>query len=655
MERDDAYYASIEKSIAEIDLKTLTKDKKYYPSPQNWEDEILYFLLADRFSDGKERGGFKNNNGEENMEDETTTTPLFFMHDAQNTNWESWFENGKKWCGGNLTGLKNKLGYLKRLGITAIWLSPVFKQTHKSNNYHGYGIQNFLDVDPHFGNKEDLKELVAEAHRLNLRVILDVILNHAGNVFAYKEGNGSFFNAAQHWPVKGYKKDEDDEGSLPFEELDLSHYANAWPHGSVWPKEFQPTDNWTRKGKINDWNQYPEYVDGDFEVLKDIRLGSINPNIPLWDVLQRIQYFEKDAALHLLCEVYKYWIAYADIDGFRLDTVKHMEPGAVRYFVNVIHEFSQSIGKENFYIIGEITGGRNNAVNMVDTTGLDAALGIDDIQDKLEFLAKGKRIPGNPDNDRQEGYFDLFTNSLADGKNSHRWYGKRIVTMFDDHDQVGTARKFRYCGNGTDNIKTIHLAIALNLTTLGIPCLYYGTEQAFNGEDKREGEDTSYSDVFLRECMFGGPFGSYGSTGKHFFNEDHYLYHFISALCSLRKRSLPLRRGRQYLRAVSQTGNETQFYYPTLINDELKWVVAWSRIFVETEMVMAINTNTEQELVVWITVDSCINKAGLQMTCLFSTDIVQTGQQVFIESKNGLSIQVTVPAAGFVIYANDTV
>jgi glycosidase len=94
-----------------------------------------------------------------------------------------------------------------------------------------------------------------------------------------------------------------------------------------------------------------------------------------------------------MCKIYQFWIADADIDGYRIDTVKHMDPGATRYFASAIHEFTQSIGKENFYLIGEITGGRKNAFKTLDTTGLNAALGIDDIPDKLEYMVKGYRNP----------------------------------------------------------------------------------------------------------------------------------------------------------------------------------------------------------------------------------------------------------------------
>ena len=118
--------------------------------------------------------------------------------------------------------------------------------------------------------------------------------------------------------------------------------------------------------------------------------------------------YRPSAALKAITQCYRYWIAYADLDGFRVDTVKHMDLGATRYFTSVINEFAVSLGKENFYLIGEITGGRARAVDTMEVTGLSAALGIDDVQDKLEYLVKGQRNPVD--------YFDLFRNSTLVGK-----------------------------------------------------------------------------------------------------------------------------------------------------------------------------------------------------------------------------------------------
>jgi hypothetical protein len=132
--------------------------------------------------------------------------------------------------------------------------------------------------------------------------------------------------------------------------------------------------------------------------------------------------------------------AFADIDGYRVDTVKHMDLGASRFFGSVIHEFAQTIGKENFYLIAEITGGRDFAFRTLETTGLDAALGVDDIPDKVEYLVKGARNP--------EDYFSLFRNSLLVQKESHIWFRNKVVTMFDDHDQVRKgSRRARCCAD----------------------------------------------------------------------------------------------------------------------------------------------------------------------------------------------------------------
>lgn len=654
----------VERGLQEINWPALIKGRTYYPSPAAWEDEVLYFLLVDRFSDGKEYGGFANPKGDLIASPTAgRTTPLFHIEkDAWTADRLTWFEAGKTWCGGTIAGLKDKLGYIKRLGVTAVWLSPIFRQVTDSKDYHGYGVQNFLDVDPHFcpHGREELKDFVVAAHNHGIRVILDIILNHAGDVFAYPENYRYFYYQSQQWNVKGFRKKSGDPGGLPFGPIDISAFPEAWPDGAIWPSELQGQEIWTRRGEITreGWDRFPEYLEGDFLSLKDIDHGqeprdfgiSKNPN-SIENIERRIDEFQPSPALFHLAEVYKFWIAYADLDGFRVDTVKHIEPGAMRIFTNVIREFAQSIGKENFSLIGEVTGGRAHAVNILNTTGIDAAIGIDDIQDKLEFLAKGKRSPGDPGTEKQEGYFDLFRNSLYDHKDTHQWYGKHIVVMFDDHDQVGVEHKFRFCCCEKD-FKLLSVAIGLNLTTAGIPCIYYGTEQAFNGADYRSCDDSSYSDVFLRECMFGGPFGSFQSTGRHFFNEEHEIYRFVQEVSALRRDHIALRRGRQYLREVSITGNDDDFYYPQPVGGELSWVVAWSRIFSDSEYLCAINTDADQVLTVWATVDIELNSPGSQMTCLLSTDPAQKGERVTIDGKNGSSIRITVPPAGFVVYRN---
>jgi hypothetical protein len=309
-----------------------------------------------------------------------------------------------------------------------------------------------------------------------------------------------------------------------------------------------------------------------------------------------------------------------------------MDLGATRFFASVIHEFAQSLGKENYYLIGEITGGRSRAFATLEQTGLDAALGIDDIPDKLEYLVKGYRNPRE--------YFDLFRNSLLVQKESHVWFRNKVVTMFDDHDQVrkGSA-KARFCAD-RDAPKVALNALALMATTLGIPCIYYGSEQAFDGQ----GGD----DRYLREAMFGGGFGPFRSRDRHCFREDHPVYRELAKVLALRRQKLTLRRGRQYLRSIS--GDGQHFGLPEMLGGQIRSVVPWSRIFNDEEIVLAINTDYDNPRTAWVTIDDRLHRPGERLRCLYSTDERQINQELTVEARNGKAVRLTVPPAGFVIY-----
>jgi 1,4-alpha-glucan branching enzyme len=173
---DNNTHNNLEQSINDIDWQTYQQRSTFTPSPAAWEDQVLYFLMLDRFSDGNEKGYNDNDDNPVN----TGATPLFqFDADAYQANRQQWADQGNRWLGGTLKGLTGKIGYLKRLGVSAIWISPVFKQlANDEHSYHGYAIQNFLDVDPHFGTRQDLQELVNIAHANGIYVILDIIFNH---------------------------------------------------------------------------------------------------------------------------------------------------------------------------------------------------------------------------------------------------------------------------------------------------------------------------------------------------------------------------------------------------------------------------------------------------------------------------------------------
>lgn len=620
-----------EQRLADLDFRALT-DRRFFPSPAAWEDQVLYFLMLDRFSDGRERG-YRDNAG--NLVTRGTTPP-FEPGDAGNATRSAdearqWRDAGARFAGGTLRGLASKIGYLQRMGVSAIWLSPIFKQVASEQSYHGYGIQDFLDVDPRFGTREDLRDLVATAHAHGIYVILDIIFNHAGDVFAYDADRYPERDAAGNpvmdprwdgrpYRVQGYR-DASGQPTLPFAPVDLAAHPDAWPDGAIWPAELQDPATFTRRGRITNWDHDPEYREGDFFTLKDIHHGDGD-----------LDRYEPSAALEAITRCYRFWMAYADLDGFRIDTVKHMDLGATRYFASVIKEFAMRLGKENFYLIGEITGGRQRAFRTMELTGLDAALGIDDIQDKLEYLVKGQRNPAD--------YFALFRNSELVSKESHIWFRNHVVTMFDDHDQVRKGEnKARFCADaGAERL--LAAVLGLNVATLGIPCIYYGTEQAFDG--------SGGNDRYLREAMFGGPFGAFRSRERHCFNEDSPAYRALAEILALRRQTLALRRGRQYLREIS--GDGVHFGVPQMIGGQLRSVVAWSRLFDEQEILCAINTDPEQPRAAWVTVDDERHHAGDVLRCRYSTDPAQRDATLVVEARNGTAVRLTVPPGGFVLF-----
>lgn len=613
------------KSIKDIPWDELTNGREFHPSPTAWEDEVLYFLLVDRFSNGREH-----------------ETPMAVSADFGNAvtsedKAAEWREAGGRWCGGTLEGVHSKLGYLKGLGITTIWLSPVFKQCAFQESYHGYGIQNFLEIDPHFGTAQDLRRLVDAAHAEGIRVLLDIIINHTGDVFAYRGETRQDGVVEEHWPYWNGQtfpvlafRDASGNPTLPVNDAGL--LQKAWPDGAIWPCELQQEETFTRRGQIRNWDNEPEYLDGDFYTLKDVDVGKggLDGYVP-------------SHAMKVITTCFKYWIAFSDIDGYRLDTVKHLDPGATRWFSTEIHEFAKTLGKHNFFLLGEITGGMEFAVGMIEKTGLDAALGINRIPDKLENAVKGWCNPSD--------YFRIFRNSELLGEGEDRWYRDRVVSMFDDHDMVimNLDAKGRFaCAEGMAPL--LPAALFLNAGTLGIPCIYYGTEQGFDGHGN--------NDRFIRECMFGGPFGAFRTKGVHFFNEEHPVYKVTSAMLDMRRRLLAMRQGRQYLReqsAVDAEDSEPCWYLPERIGDgRMTDVFAWSRILSGEELVLAINADLELPHTVRVIIDPDMHVEGERFACQFLLGgVASTADSSVVAASGRKCIRITVPPASCGMWRNE--
>jgi len=636
----------VEKSLLEIDFAALTRGP-FTPSPAAWEDQVLYFLVLDRFSDGKETGGYSDIFGRPVT---NGSTSLYQPNDEGRVDYDTWFRAGGGWQGGTIKGMTSKLGYLRRLGVTALWVSPPFRQVAFESTYHGYGIQNFLDVDPHFGTREEFRDFVRAAHEQGIHVILDVIAHHTGNVFTYAPDHDPTTNAVggralgqPRWdgrphPVAGFN-DRRGRPTVPFiygdaiSPDDAATLEATWPDGAIWPREFQRGDLFLRKGHINNWGHHPEYVEGDMaDGLKSLDV----------QVRWAGQYRRPSPAMAWLCLSYSFWIAYADLDGFRIDAAKHMDTDALRSFCDWIREFAQSIGKERFLLVGEVPGGRNTAWEVVQKTGLDAALGIDDVPGRLERMVTGEAEPME--------YFSIFRNWILDEPDGaeRRWYRNQVVTLVDDHDQVRKwTAKCRFCSDNRYRDLAFNL-MAAQLTTAGIPCIYYGSEQNFDS-----GGRPSNSDFVLRENMFGGRFGGLCTQNRHFFNEQSDLYRALASLAALRRQLITLRRGSQVLHRIS--GDGVNFGHPHRMGGgRMRSLVCWSRLFLDQETLVVLNTDESETVSAWSTVAPGLRVEGDQFHLIFwhtPRPAAPPAACLIVEHRAGLqAVRMTLPPAGFAIY-----
>ncbi|PNR97414.1 alpha-amylase family glycosyl hydrolase [Petrotoga olearia] len=262
------------------------------PSP-NWEDQIIYFVMIDRFANG------------DTSNDVLTDSGI-----------ESGMVNSK-YNGGDIQGLIDQLDYIKELGATAIWVTPpVANQWWDGSvnygGYHGYWARHFKKIDEHFGDLELYKKFVEEAHKRGMYVIQDIVSNHTGNFLIYK--NGQYFLNNQSVPTN--KPDQ-----YPFNMNDYNDPEQRKLNVYHWPSE------------IKNPNQY----NTEFSQLDD--LNTENPLV-----------------IEALKDSYTFWIEEADIDGFRIDTVIYVPNEFWEEFLNGengIYEIAQKVEKNDFLTYGE--------------------------------------------------------------------------------------------------------------------------------------------------------------------------------------------------------------------------------------------------------------------------------------------------------------
>jgi hypothetical protein len=286
-------------SIREIDLRPHTSGVRYTASPEDWRDAEVYLVMPDRFERG--RGAIPSGDP----------------------------ANGRSWHGGNIRGLIDRLPYIRPVANT-LWITPVLRNSPDS--YHGYGAVNLLDVDPRYGTLEDYKELVDAAHGLGMRVVMDFVFNHAGNVFSYRNGEQRF-------------------GPGQKEIGPISR--------SLVPSELRSAEHFSRRGVAagDQWNDEDAILNADFG-------DPDNAFEPLRDFAT-----DNPATQSILIRTAMHWMRTTNIDGMRLDTVKHSAPRLWPRVAQTLTAYARTLrsadapdGKRNFLLLGEIFSGDRNVL-----------------------------------------------------------------------------------------------------------------------------------------------------------------------------------------------------------------------------------------------------------------------------------------------------
>lgn len=528
---------------------------------RDFQEEVFYFVLPDRFYNGDE----SNDLG----------APA---DDKKRAISRGGFDKSHKgmYHGGDLSGLTQKLPYLDNMGITAIWLTPVLRNKAMqagTSGYHGYWILDFTEIDPHLGSNAELKHFIAQAHKRNIKVFFDIITNHTADVIKYEECHGQ---DGLGWIVKG--------NECPFKSLAQlvkgDRYTSLIPVGS----ENLKTPNW-----LNNIDVYHNQGDshwagesslrGDFAGLDDVDTNS-------------------EKVVTGMIDIYKKIIDEFKPDGFRIDTVKHVNMEFWQDFSPALMEHAKTQGIDNFTMYGEVYSFEPELLSRFTVEGK--------LPSVLDFALQGalqKTLVEQQGTDVLAALFakdHLYRTTHDDIENTN---ANQLVNFTGNHDMGRFAyslKQSKYNYSESEQIQRNLLAHAMLYFSRGVPVIYYGDEQGFVGDG---------NDQASRQDMMPSKVASYNdddllatdkTTAADNFDTTHMLYQTFAKYAELYQQYPALRFGHQ----------------TTLYSQKKPGVFALQRVHSdqgkEQKLIVVYNTSTQAQ-----DLTAIINK--LQTTLLYQS------------------------------------
>jgi glycosidase len=521
--------------------------------------DSIYFVMFDRYKNGdpnNDKGGLV---GDVNVTG-YLPTDIAYSH------------------GGDLKGLADGcsktdgsgdgIPRIKRMGFSAVWISPPFVQNFVqsgSSAYHGYFATDFTQVDPRWGTMADFKTVADCAHRLGMKVILDIIVNHTGDVITYSNSR----------PFNG--------------QVNESAYIPAGMENIKAPAFLNNINNYHNMGAINSWSNKLAYQKGDFGGLDDLKTD--NPEV-----------------IEGWADLYAMWVNDYGVDGFRIDTAKHVDDEFFNKWWKLMEEKTAetmaSRGQKLFAFGEYYDGSIATLSSYIHKQGLPSVLDFA-FQPAAVSFAQGAPADGLANVFSQDNSYITATKSPYD-----------LVNFLGNHDMGRAAYLLRGGVSPANFGKSVLLAHDVMFLTRGIPKVYYGDEVGMigSGGDKASRQDMFSTMVRIwkeEDRVWGDPIGIRSSL-----NLVTPLSTRLTALNKLRQDHPALASGPQILRKQSGT---------VMLNSKIDTA---NRI----EYLVAFNSSTKPK-----TITAQIATKSATFTTLLGTSSKVT-------STSGGSVTITVPA-----------
>lgn len=391
---------------------------------EDWRDEIIYFIMTDRFYDGD-----RSNNGS--------------FYNKRNINY---------YHGGDLQGIIDHVDYLRRLGVTSIWITPVvenvWRDPHYSDytGYHGYWARDFSKLDPHLGSSTSTyQNFINTMHNNGILVIQDIVVNHMGPLAAYTAGWTPPYSSS------GYTR--------AWAENLISGNATNYNYLKPTESPFNDLNSFHNYGQISNYDDTTQLTEGDCGDLPDLNT-------------------ENAAVKNELISAYQAW-AGLGVDGFRIDTAKHVNKDFWADFCSAIRSNSTV---NHFFQFGEVWIGYHPSMAAYLTSGgMDSLLNYDLYYVMLGVFAND----GEHTNATHALTEELNRRSSSYSTTASSGTGLPpadcLVNFIDNHDNK------RFLSSAGGNLDRMWLALTYLMTTKGIPCIYYNTENAITGKNSDAG------------------------------------------------------------------------------------------------------------------------------------------------------------------------